>query len=139
MDASGQVRDVDGEAARDSPEARTKTPREAARRVDVVLRAVQALLGLWLLVAPVVLEGSHLLVAVKDVLVGGLLLSITVAAAAARPVRRYEGAVCVVLAAVLIVASVLMEFGAEPTAVARQWNQVIVGVLLVCVGAARTR
>lgn len=100
---------------------------------------VQAVLALWLLVAPVVLEGSHLLVAVKDVFVGGLLLGITVAAAAARRVRRYEGAVCVVLGAVLIIASVLMEFGAEPEAVARQWNQVVVGVLLVCVGAARTR
>lgn len=99
----------------------------------------QAVLGLWLLAAPVVLDGSQLFVALKDVFVGGLLLSITVAAAAARPVRRYEGAVCVALGAVLIVASVLMEFGAEPAAVARQWNQVIVGVLLVCVGAARTR
>ena len=104
-----------------------------------MLRAVQALLGLWLLVSPVVLQGSHLLVAVKDVFAGGLLLGITVAAAAARPVRRYEGAVCVALGAVLILASVLMEFGADATAVTRQWSEVVVGVLLVCIGAARTR
>jgi uncharacterized membrane protein len=107
--------------------------------VDLVLRAVQAVLGLWLLVAPLVLDGPNPLVAVKDVVVGGLLLTLTVAAASARSVRRYEGAVCVVLGAVLIAASVLVEFGPGPAAVARQWNEVVVGVLLVCLGAARTR
>jgi peptidoglycan/LPS O-acetylase OafA/YrhL len=132
---------VRGEGApRDSPGGRTRTARKATpRRLDVALRVVQAVLGLWLLVAPVLLDGPQLFVALKDVFVGGLLLSITVASAATHAVRRYEGAVCVVLGAVLIVASVLMEFGAEPAAVARQWNQVVVGVLLVCVGAARTR
>ena len=131
---------VRGDRAARGPGRRTRTAGETTSRcVAVVLRAVQALLGLWLLVSPVVLEGSNLVVAVKDVFVGGLLLSITVAAAASRAVRRYERAVCVVLGAVLILASVLMEFGAAPTAVARQWNEVVVGVLLVCVGAARTR
>ena len=126
--------------ARGDAAGRTRAARAALPKpVDLALRAVEALLGLWLLVAPLVLVGPNPLVAVKDVVVGGLLLSLAVAAAAATQVRRHEGAVCVVLGAVLIAASVLVEFGPGPEAVARQWNEVVVGVLLVCLGAARTR
>lgn len=107
--------------------------------MEVALRGGQAVLALWLLVSPVLLQGPNALVAVKDVLAGGLLLTLTVAAASARRVRRFEAAVCVVIGAALIVASVLLEFGPGPEAAARQWSEVVVGVLLVCLGAARTR
>ena len=112
---------------------------EPARHVDAGLRVVQAVLALWLLAAPVVLPGPNPLVAAKDVLVGGVLLTVTVGAAASRPVRRVESAVCAVGGAVLIIASVLLEFGPASEAPARQWNEVVVGVLLVCLAAARTR
>lgn len=110
-----------------------------ARRVDAGLRLVQAVLALWLLAAPVALPGPNLFVAANDVLVGGVLLTVTVAAAVGSPVRRIESTVCAVLGAVLIVASVLLEFGPANEAAARQWNEVVVGVLLVCLAAARTR
>jgi uncharacterized membrane protein len=90
---------------------------------------------------PAVLPGPNPLVAAKDVLVGGLLLTVTVtvAAAASSAVRRIESAVCAVLGEVLIVASVLLEFGPAKQAPARQWSEVVVGVLLVCLAAARAR
>lgn len=78
-------------------------------------------------------------VAVINVLVGGLLLTVTVAALAGGTLRRIEHAVCLVLGAVLIAASVLPDFGAGSEAVVRQRNEVVVGVLLVCLGAARAR
>lgn len=105
----------------------------------MVLRAVQGVLALWLLATPVVFEGARAVVAVKDVLAGGLLLTLTVAAASTRSVRRFESAVCVALGAALITASVLLSFGPGPEAAVRQWNEVVTGVLLVCLGAARTR
>lgn len=107
-------------------------------RVDV-LRLVQGLLALWLLLSVAVLDGTNPLVAVKDILVGGLLLALTVAAAAEGRARRAESRVCMLLGVLLIAGSVLLEFGPGPEAVARQWNEVVVGVLLVCLGAARVR
>lgn len=107
--------------------------------VDTVVRVLQGMLALWLLVAPVVLQGPSWPVAVKDVLVGGLLLTLTLAAAAGSGARRYEGSACLGLGAVLIVASVLLEFGSGAETVVHQWNEVVVGVLLVCLGAARAR
>ena len=108
-------------------------------RVDTIVRLLQGALALWLLVSPVVIDGPSSLVAVKDVLVGGLLLTLTLAAAAGSGVRRYESTACMVLGGVLIAASVLLEFGSGPEAVVRQWNEVVVGVLLVCLGAVRAR
>lgn len=116
------------------------SPRTGSRRrVDVALRAVQAVLALWLLVSPVLLAGPSLLVGLKDSLTGGVLLAVTVAAAVSPAVRRVEHLVCAALGGLLIVASVLLEFGTGVEAAARQWNQVVVGVLLVCLGAVRAR
>ena len=112
---------------------------QPARPVDVGLRVVQAVLALWLLAAPVVLPGPNAFVAAKDVVVGGVLLTVTVASAASGAVRRSEHVVCAALGAVLIVTSVLLEFGPADEAPARQWSQVVVGVLLVCLAAARER
>ena len=121
---------------------RRRTPSSqpgSARGLEVGLRAAQAVLALWLLAVPVVLPGPNPYVAGKDVLVGGVLLTVTVAAAAGSAVRRVESAVCAVSGAVLIVASVLLEFGPATEAAARQWSEVVVGVLLVCLAAARAR
>lgn len=128
-------------APQDSPSGRADgTSRtRAPGRAELALRALQGVLALWLLLSPVVLSGANVAVAVKDVLAGGLLLSLTVAAAAAGSVRRFESAVCVALGAGLIVASVLLDAGPGPDATARQWSEVVVGVLLVCLGAARAR
>ena len=119
---------------------RAPRPRaDRARLADAGFRVAQAVLALWLLAVPVVLPGPNAFVAAKDVFVGGVLLTVTVAAAAGSAVRRIESAACVVLGALLIVTSVLLEFGPATTATARQWNEVVVGVLLVCLGAARAR
>jgi hypothetical protein len=105
----------------------------------MTLRAVQGALALWLLTSPVLLAGASLLVDLKDIAAGGLLLTVTVAAAASATVRRFEHLVYASLGGFLIIASVLLEFGSGPLAATRQWNQVVVGVLLVCLGAARAR
>ena len=127
-------------AGRGMPARRARGARaDTQTRVEVGLRVAQGAVALWLLVSAVVLEGPHLLVTLKDVLAGGVLLSVTIAAAARSAARRLESATCLVLGALLIVASVLLEFGAGPEAVTRQWNEVVVGVLLVCLGAARAR
>ena len=119
---------------------RAPRPRaDTARLLDTGARVVQGLLAVWLLVAPLVLPGPNAAVAVKDVLVGGVLLTVTVAAAAGSALRRLESTVLMVLGAVLIVGSVLLEFGPATEATTRQWNEVVVGVLLVCLGAARSR
>lgn len=112
---------------------------DRGRLVDVGFRVATGVLAVWLLVAPAVLPGPNAFVAAKDVLVGGVLLTITIAAAAGGAARRIESAASVVLGALLIVASVLLEFGPASAAAARQWSQVVVGVLLVCLGAARAR
>lgn len=112
---------------------------DVARRVEVGSRALQAVLALWLLAVPTVLPGPNQLVAAKDVLVGGVLLTLTVAAAAGSAVRRIENTVVVVLGTLLIVASVLLEFGPASQAAARQWSEVVVGVLLLGLASARSR
>lgn len=111
----------------------------SARGLEAGLRAAQAVLALWLLAVPVVLPGPNPFVAGKDVLVGGVLLTVTVAAAASSAVRRVENTVCAVSGAALIVGSVLFEFGPANEAAARQWSEVVVGVLLICLAAARAR
>lgn len=111
-----------------------------ASRVESGLRLVQGALAVWLLAVPVVLPGPNPWAAAKDVLAGGVLLALTVAAAAGSgAARRSESAVCAVLGAVLVVTSVLFDFGPASQAAARQWSQVVVGVLLVCLAAARAR
>ncbi len=131
----------DEQARRESPErgalgsARTRTH----RCVDLTLRAVQGALALWLLASPVLLAGTQLLMDLKDTMVGGILLTVTVAAAASAAVRRFEHLIYAALGGFLIIASVVLEFGPGPEAATRQWNQVVVGVLLVCLGAARAR
>ena len=107
-------------------------------RVDA-LRVVQGLVALWLLLSVVVLDGASALVAGKDLLTGGVLLAVTVAAAAGGAARRVENGVCLVLGVLLIAGSVVLDFGPGPEAVAAQWNEVVVGVLLVCLSAARVR
>lgn len=120
---------------RRDPGSRTGTP----RRLDAGTRVLQGVLALWLLAVPVVLPGPNQLVTVKDVVVGGVLLTLTLAAAAGPSVRKVENTVVVVLGTLLIVASVLLEFGPATEAAARQWSEVVVGVLLLCLAAARTR
>ena len=116
-----------------------RSGRDRRRDVDVGSRVLQGLLALWLLSVPVVLPGPNQLVTAKDVVVGGVLLTLTVAAASGRAVRRVENTVVVLLGTVLIVASVLLEFGPAAEATARQWSEVVVGVLLLCVAGVRAR
>lgn len=129
----------DERARRQSPERGGLSAPRTRRRVGLALRAAQGALALWLLVSPVLLAGPSLLVGLKDTVTGGVLLTVTVAAAVSPAVRRVEHLVCAVLGGLLIVASVLLEFGTGAEAAARQWNQVVVGVLLVCLGAVRAR
>lgn len=103
------------------------------------LRLVQGALALWLLLSAVVLHSPSLLVTAKDVLAGGVLLTLTVAAAAGGAARRIESTVCLVVGVLLIAGSVLLDPGPGPRAVLSQWNEVVVGVLLICLGAARVR
>lgn len=102
-------------------------------------RAVQLLAGAWLVVSPFVLEGSRFLVAAKDVVVGSLLLMLSLAALRSRTARRVEAPTTLVLGGVLIAASIAFEFGPGDAAVLRQWNEVVVGVLLIGVAALRHR
>lgn len=112
---------------------------QRAGRLQVTSRVVQGVLAVWLLCVPVVLPGPNQLVTAKDVVVGGVLLTVTIAAASSPAVRRVENAVVVGLGTLLIVASVLLEFGPAAEATARQWSEVVVGVLLLCLAGVRTR
>ena len=103
------------------------------------LDAVQLLTGLWLLVSPLVFPGPSELAAAKDVAVGMLLIALAVGAGLRPRVRAAQGAVLLLLGAVLVAGSVALEFGAGPAATARQWNEVLVGVLLVCLAGLRAR
>lgn len=129
---------------RNGPERRplpAAGPRGQARRAgrDSLLTGLQVVVGVWLLVSPAVLAGPSALVAAKDAVAGVVLLATTLAAALAPSHRSAEGRVCVVLGVLLIVAALSLEFGSGSYAAARQWNEVVVGVLLVCLGSARAR
>lgn len=91
------------------------------------------------MVSPFVLTGPHLLVALKDVLIGAVVVAVTIGAVVNRGVRAVESRVCLVLGALLITASIALEFGSGNAAAARQWSEVVVGVLLVYVSATRLR
>lgn len=103
------------------------------------LTAVQLAVGFWLIVSPFVLTGPNLLVGVKDLVAGTLLLVVSIGACLDRRVRAVEGPVCLVLGVLLISASIALEFGSGSTAAARQWNEVVVGVVLIYVSTARVR
>jgi hypothetical protein len=98
---------------------------------------LQGAAALWLLITPWALPGPSQLVDAKDVTVGILLLTVTTAAAFHARVRRLEGPLCLVLGALLIAASLLLDFGAGQQAALRQWSEVVVGVLLIYLAARR--
>lgn len=100
---------------------------------------MQVATALWLLASPFALPGSSLLVDAKDLAAGTVLLVVSIGACVDREVRGVEGRVCLALGLLLVVASVALEFGSGTTAAARQWNEVVVGVLLVCLSTARVR
>jgi hypothetical protein len=110
----------------------------AERRVDA-LTVGQLLLGLWLLASPFLLDGVNRAVGVKDVVSGLVVVGATVVAVLVRSARRWDAAVSAGVGALLVLAALALEFGAGEAAAARQWNEVVVGVLLVCVAAARGR
>lgn len=113
-------------------------PRPAPRR-QTLLRSTQGLVGLWLLVLPTVLPGPPRLIDVKDLVGGTVLLAVAIAAARSASARRLEAPACLGVGIALIVASAALSPGSGPEAAARQWNEVVVGVLLVCLWAARSR
>lgn len=113
-------------------------PGAATRTRHRLLRAVQGLAGVWLLAQTVLLESGSPVVEVKDSVAGLVLVLVTVAAPFSPRLRRWEGPMCLVVGAMLIVAAAVLGFGSGVEAVARQWSQVIVGVLLVGLWSART-
>lgn len=131
------VSPADGRRGRASRDARPQALVPVTGRAP--LSAVQAVAGVWLIASPFVLTGPHLFVAVKDVVIGAVLVAVTFGALVNRDVRAVESRVCVVLGALLITASIVLEFGSGSAAAARQWNEVVVGVLLVYLSATRLR
>ena len=118
-----------------SPDVR----RPAPPTLRAWITAVQLATALWLLAAPFALPGPNVLVGAKDLAVGTVLLVVSIGAWVDRSVREVEGRVCLALGVLLVVASIGLEFGSGTTAAARQWNEVVVGVLLVCLSTARVR
>ena len=100
---------------------------------------MQVVLALWLIASPFLLPGPNLLVGAKDLAVGTVLLVVSIGACVDRSVREVEGRVCLALGVLLVIASIALEFGSGTTAAARQWNEVVLGVLLVCLSTARVR
>ena len=103
-----------------------------------VLRVVQGLAGVWLLAMTALLDSPSLVVEVKDALAGSVIVAMTLAATASSRARRWEAPLCLAVGATLIVAAALLGFGTGVEAAARQWSQVVVGVLLVGLWSART-
>lgn len=110
---------------------------QAASRL-VLLRAVQAVVAVGLLLLPVVLGPLPGPVLAKDLLVGGVLLAGTVVAAAAPPLARLDGPLCLGLGVLLVLAALLLEAGAGPQAALSQWLEVGAGVLLIGAWAGRS-
>lgn len=123
-----------------NPSVKTRAPASPRRGPAVThVRVLYLVVAVWLAASPFVLPGPSAAVAVKDVLVAAALVAVVVAAAFSEFGRRLEIVVPFALGALLVTASVALEFGTGPEAVARQWNEVVVGVLLICVSAARAR
>lgn len=120
-----------------SAEARRADPRNG--RAVSYQRLSYLLLALWLVASPFLFTGPSRLVAAKDFGAALALLFVAAAAALTERGKRWENVAVISLGALLIAGSVAVEFGSGPEAAARQWNEVIVGVLLICVAAARPR
>lgn len=103
-------------------------------------RTGQLVLALWLLLSPLVYPpGAAVEVVVKDLVVGSVLLAVTAAAAVDRRVSRVEHATCLGLGVLLLVATVVLDDGVGAGSIIARWNEVVVGVLLICLAAARAR
>lgn len=120
-----------------SNETRPDAPRGG--RAVSCQRLSYLLLAVWLAASPFIFAGPSQLVAAKDLGVAVALLLVAAAAALTERGKRLESVALIVLGGLLITASVAVEFGAGAEAAARQWNEVIVGVLLICIAAVRPR
>jgi hypothetical protein len=127
--------DFDGKRGREAQHPAGASPRPLLP----ALSWLQGAVALWLLLIPWGLSVPNQLVDAKDVTAGIVLLAVTTAAALHPPVRRLEGALCLVLGVLLIGTSFLLDFGPGEQAVLRQWSQVAVGVLLIYLAARRAR
>lgn len=103
-------------------------------------RWIQAAVGLWLLVSiPVFDTTQEPVLVIKDSVAGAALLAVSLAAAVTARARALEPLVCLAAGLLLIVGAALLEFGSGAHAPERQWNEVLVGVLLVCLWGVRER
>lgn len=68
-----------------------------------------------------------------------MLLVVTMVAAAGRGDGRAERSTCLVLGAVLLAGALILDDGVDAGLIAARWNQVVVGVFLICLAAVPTR
>jgi hypothetical protein len=103
-------------------------------------RVAQCVTALWLLLSPVALgSGATAVVLAKDVVAGAVLLGVTVVGALRRGTRTVEDTTCVVLGCVLVAGSFVLDHGRGGGPLTTQWSELVVGVLLICLGAAKVR
>lgn len=119
--------------------ATPETTGGATTRSDRVLSSLPVLVALWLLVSAFVLPVPSPLVLAKDVVAAVILLAVVIAGTVSARARRLQPVTCVAVGILLLAAVVLLEFGPGSEPVIRQWNEVVLGVLLLCLGAARAR
>lgn len=102
-------------------------------------RTLQLVLGLWLLASPLVYpSGASSEFVVKDLLAGTVLLIVTAVSALARREGGAERATCLGIGAVLLVAALVLDDGVGAGSIVARWNEVVIGVLLICLAAMRT-
>lgn len=103
-------------------------------------RVLQGVTACWLLASPAA-YGPQAAAAVvaKDLVAGLLLLVVTLTAVAGRRQPVTEEIACVVLGSLLVAASLALDHSGQGGPLVAQWNELAVGVLLVCLGAVRAR
>lgn len=136
--ATGRSPDVGAPGRHDRSVQDMRDP-AAVPPVHAALTVLQLTAAVWLLVSPFVLAGPNPLATAKDVVAGAMLLVVTIGACVVGGVRRVEARVCLAVGVLLVGGALVLDVGPGSTAPARQWNEVVVGVVLICTSTARVR
>ena len=103
-------------------------------------RVAQCVTALWLLTSPVAFaSNATAAVTAKDLIAGIVLLGVTVVGVLRRSDRTVEDSTCVVLGCLLVAGSFVLDHSRDGGPLTAKWSELVVGVLLICLGAARTR
>ncbi|HYH32710.1 MAG TPA: SPW repeat protein [Pseudonocardia sp.] len=102
----------------------------ATRRIGALLLAA----GGWLLLAPFALSYSAAVATASDVIAGGLLAAVALAALVAPARMRWLGLVAAALGAWVVLAPFVLFYAARTAGDDAVWNDLVVGTVVVVLG-----